>query len=217
MACMNIEQEKHNQRDKRRDQIVGTAWSLFLEVGFKNTTMALVASKSGISRKTLYQYFKSKEEIATVIDMQVLQGYGKIIEEALPKLHGNGHNKLKQYFELLDDNLDKFKEKIIFTGIYDHHVNTSEVNPTLREEFYSTVEKVNSYIINILKEGISDGSIKNIDPFLAANTIGDSWLSLAQRVFGRHESLDMAYLETRKMITLQLSLFLSGLKGENVV
>ncbi|QUH27608.1 TetR/AcrR family transcriptional regulator [Vallitalea guaymasensis] len=206
--------EKLDKRDMTRNRIVNASLELFLSDGFRDTTMARIAKESGISRKTLYEYFKSKEEITTIIDMCLIREYNRIMEEAMPKLCGNGYNKLKQYFSIIDNNIDNFKDTIMFTGIYDYNVKTNEINSSLRDEFYDTIKQATGYLTEILKQGIEDGSIKDyIDPHLTANTIGDSWLSLAQRVFRRHKSLDMSEEECRKMITLQLSLFLEGLKA----
>ncbi|GMQ56474.1 hypothetical protein AN1V17_08670 [Vallitalea sediminicola] len=215
---MNIDEldsvEKLDRRDMTRNRIVNTSLELFLKEGFRDTTMASIAKESGISRKTLYEYFKTKEEITTIIDMCLFREYNRIMEESMPRLCGNGYNKLKQYFGLIDSNIDKFRDRIMFTGMYDYNVKTNELNSSLKNEFYDIIKQSTGYLTEILKQGIEDGSIKGcIDPYLTANTIGDSWLCLAQRVFRRQKSLGMSEVECREMITLQLSLFLEGLKA----
>lgn len=206
--------EKLDKKDITRNRIVNTSLELFLKEGFRDTTMAKIAKESGISRKTLYEYFKTKEEITTMIDMCLFKGYNRIMEESMPKLCGNGYSKLKQYFSLIDSNIDEFRDRIMFTGMYDYNVKTNEINSSLKDEFYETINQATRYLTEILKQGIDDGSIKDyIDPYLTANTIGDSWLCLAQRVFRRYKSLGMSKVECREMITLQLSLFLDGLKA----
>lgn len=45
------------------DDIILVAWSLFERNGFESTTMADVASAVGISRRTLFNYFATKEAL----------------------------------------------------------------------------------------------------------------------------------------------------------
>jgi AcrR family transcriptional regulator len=49
--------------NSRREQIVAAAARLFEENGYHTTNVAEVAEAAGISKPTLYHYFKSKEEI----------------------------------------------------------------------------------------------------------------------------------------------------------
>ncbi|WP_125772623.1 TetR/AcrR family transcriptional regulator [Companilactobacillus furfuricola] len=49
--------------DDKRDRIFDAAHVLFLERGFRNTSVADITSIAGISVGTFYLYFKSKEEL----------------------------------------------------------------------------------------------------------------------------------------------------------
>jgi AcrR family transcriptional regulator len=65
--------ENLNPKDKRKNMnkmdIIDAAERLFFSKGYNNSTMDEVAKESGFTKKTLYSYFTSKEEI-----------YEKIIE-----------------------------------------------------------------------------------------------------------------------------------------
>ncbi|MGA0530821.1 TetR/AcrR family transcriptional regulator [Hansschlegelia sp. KR7-227] len=52
---------------KKVAQILPAAADLFLEHGFDVVTMDMVAARSGVSKATLYVYFKSKEELFSAI------------------------------------------------------------------------------------------------------------------------------------------------------
>jgi AcrR family transcriptional regulator len=47
----------------RADEIAGIAMQLFLERGYDNTPMALIARAAGLTKAGLYHHFESKEEI----------------------------------------------------------------------------------------------------------------------------------------------------------
>jgi AcrR family transcriptional regulator len=50
-------------RDARREAILDIAAEVFLDEGFDAASMSTIASKVGGSKSTLYNYFKSKEDI----------------------------------------------------------------------------------------------------------------------------------------------------------
>ena len=50
-------------RDQRRELILDVAQGVFLEEGFANASMSTIAARLGGSKGTLYNYFKSKDEL----------------------------------------------------------------------------------------------------------------------------------------------------------
>lgn len=66
--------------DARREAILEIATELFREVGYERASMATISTRVGGSKATLYNYFKSKEELfaAAMIDAIEDQGQGLI-------------------------------------------------------------------------------------------------------------------------------------------
>lgn len=58
-----IKKRKLTERTTRRQFIVDAARKLFADQGVENTTMEDIAAASGYTRRTLYAYFKSFDEI----------------------------------------------------------------------------------------------------------------------------------------------------------
>jgi len=59
------------KRDQRRDTILEVAGAVFAEEGFAATSMSNIAARLGGSKGTLYNYFKSKEELfAAVVEQE---------------------------------------------------------------------------------------------------------------------------------------------------
>jgi AcrR family transcriptional regulator len=50
-------------REERREAIMGVAREVFFEHGYSGTSMSAIAARLGGSKGTLYNYFKSKEEL----------------------------------------------------------------------------------------------------------------------------------------------------------
>lgn len=113
---------------KTRQKLLEVARELFAHKGLEATTMNDIAAASGRGRRTLYTYFRNKEEI-----------YYAVIEEELERLS-----------EKMDEvaSMDVEPEEKIFTLIYTHLSiirDTVARNGTLRAEFFRNiwmVEKV---------------------------------------------------------------------------
>ena len=58
-----IDAKTRLDRDARREAILDVAAEVFLDEGFDAASMSTIAAKVGGSKSTLYNYFKSKEEI----------------------------------------------------------------------------------------------------------------------------------------------------------
>jgi Transcriptional regulator len=59
----NVNMPKIIDHDKRKEQILRTALAIFGREGYRDSNLSLIAEECGISRPTIYQYFKNKEEI----------------------------------------------------------------------------------------------------------------------------------------------------------
>lgn len=53
--------------EKRREEIAAVAERIFLERGFTDTTMQMIAAEAGASKETLYRHFGSKEGLISEI------------------------------------------------------------------------------------------------------------------------------------------------------
>jgi TetR/AcrR family transcriptional repressor of mexJK operon len=87
--------------EKRREEIAAVAERVFLELGFTETTMQIVASRAGASKETLYRHFGSKEGLfSEVVRARSERVYGGTEGEF--RLQGEPRDVLKQLgFNLL--------------------------------------------------------------------------------------------------------------------
>ena len=68
---------------KTRDRIVGGASARFLSHGFNRVTMDRLASDLGVSKKTLYQHFTSKEQLLYAVVTGFLEETAKNVQAIL--------------------------------------------------------------------------------------------------------------------------------------
>ncbi len=54
---------KKIDHEERKEKILQTALKVFAREGYRDSNLSLIAAECGISRPTIYQYFKDKEQI----------------------------------------------------------------------------------------------------------------------------------------------------------
>lgn len=62
--------------DARRQAIVAVATELFRQVGYERASMAEISARVGGSKATLYNYFKSKDELFAAAMMDAMEDQG---------------------------------------------------------------------------------------------------------------------------------------------
>ena len=113
---------------KTRQKLVDVARQLFAKNGLENTTMNDIAVQSGKGRRTLYTYFKSKEEVYHAViasELELLSD--KLDEVAMRKIRPQD-----KIIELIYTHLSTIRETVVRNG-------------NLRAEFFRNiwmVEKV---------------------------------------------------------------------------
>ncbi len=121
-----------------RTKIVELTEDKFFKEGFYKTTMDEVASELKMSKKTIYKFFPSKDELVTAIARHFMEGLkSKIVpalnseKNAIEKLAELNHilakvstkistkrmDEIKQHLPKLWDEIDAFRTKMMFLNI----------------------------------------------------------------------------------------------------
>ena len=97
---------------KTRQKLVDVARQLFAKNGFENTTMNDIALLSGKGRRTLYTYFKSKEDVYyAVIESELERLSDKMDEVATRRIRPQ-----EKIIELIYTHLNMMKETVMRNG-----------------------------------------------------------------------------------------------------
>jgi AcrR family transcriptional regulator len=85
---MTVPSKRERNKLQRRAAILSAAQELFSERGFKGTTMQEVSEGAGLSKGTVYLYFKSKEELYLSVCIMSIAGFGERLEAAWDSAKG---------------------------------------------------------------------------------------------------------------------------------
>ena len=67
----------------RQEEILQVTGAIFAEVGYDNTTTAMIATRAGISPGSLYQFFPNKEAITQAFATEAVQQLHQVYDAAL--------------------------------------------------------------------------------------------------------------------------------------
>ena len=65
----------------KKEQIIEAARKLFYQFGFKKVSMDEIAREAGVTKKTIYMYFNSKEELLKYFIEEEIKEMRQIVEE----------------------------------------------------------------------------------------------------------------------------------------
>ena len=97
---------------KTRQKLVDVARQLFAKNGMERTTMNDIAMASGKGRRTLYTYFKSKEEVYNAVIESELERLSDMLDEVAAKKI----RPQEKIIELIYTHLNMIKETVVRNG-----------------------------------------------------------------------------------------------------
>ena len=157
-----------------KESILAEAKQLFSSKGYRRTTLTDLTSAFGVSRPSLYYYFKNKVELLSELHKQGFDAASNKFEEVftsdLPT-----RDKFRRVLELHASNLANDTEliKILFMDI-------DEMPQKLSREILSRRKQHMNRIIEIYKIGVEEGVFKDIDPKMAVYLLmgACNWLTM---------------------------------------
>ncbi len=213
-TSVHREQERLEQKEKRKNEILNVARELFITKGLSETTMDNIASEIKITRRTLYRYYKTKEELAFEIEIMLFEELYNFQTKIYKTLVGNGLKKIELFLNEIASYVEANPSIIRFSGVFDFYFTGEYPYLELTNRFKNMISS-NDYILEqLIRDGIEDGSIRlDIDPVITGLTISNVLLSLSQRVLIREKHLDEEQgVASREMIRHQFKLFIYSLE-----
>ena len=59
--------KEENKKQQKRDSLLESAFSLFIDHGFNKTSISDIVNQAGVAKGTFYLYFKDKYEIRDIL------------------------------------------------------------------------------------------------------------------------------------------------------
>ncbi|MBP3039569.1 TetR/AcrR family transcriptional regulator [Bacillaceae bacterium Marseille-Q3522] len=160
---MGINERKKKEKAIRRTDIIEAAERIFFSKGYDHSTMDDVAKAAEFSKRTIYVYFNSKEQLYFEV---MIRGYKKL----LAMLKEN--QKLNQAADAIEElrqlamTLYRFsnEHREYFQAIMEYENGQLDFQNGIpdrsRDECYALGEELIGYLIQALKRGITEGDFR---------------------------------------------------------
>jgi AcrR family transcriptional regulator len=153
------------EQSKRRREIFNAAVNVFLKKGFQETSMREIAETAEMGKSTLYDYFKTKDEIIVFIFEEELKDLTSRAQK-IALQNTRADKRLRQVMEMHLEFLTENKSLFMRLSIEAQR---------LRLESQKRIQEGRHVYQDLLKdlveEGIREGTFRKVDTLLAARLL----------------------------------------------
>lgn len=156
---MGIPERRSREKKRRIEEIVEAAKRAFQAKGFSNATMNDIADVSELSRRTVYMYFKSKEELSLSVALLGLNSLVGTIESALAEA-GPALERIHRLFDHYKGAFASDPGSFRFILSYGLGVQSVGADHELARECAETQERLHAAVAAFLVQGAEDGTLR---------------------------------------------------------
>ena len=203
------------ERETRKKFILEAARQLFDEKGIGNTSMDDIAAAAEYTRRTLYVYFKSRDEISLSILVEDLSARWNEQKKELVKAD-TGLEKIIRWAESLYSFTLRYPHSIRLQLYWDFRGIDREL---ISDEIFAAFETINSELAEGLREifqlGLKDGSLR---PDLRIDLTISQFLYSSRSILNRalSSSYSFASFDPDEYVRYYLEIFVRSIRNEGV-
>lgn len=159
---MGQDDRKRQEKEIKRKDIIDAAERIFFTKGYDNSSMDEVAKEAEYSKRTVYVYFNSKEQIYFEI---MIRGYRLLIDKMESDLKKNAPRSAIDELRSIFFTFYGFSEEYprYFEAIMEYETNDSNnqsgVEDESKAECYQLGEQIFGYLSRAMKKGTAEGSL----------------------------------------------------------
>jgi len=173
------------EQEKRRHEIFHQVARIFLKKGFQETSMQEIAQATGLGKSTLYDYFRTKDEILIYFFEDQLNDMTteaqKIALQNIP-----ADKRLRQIMEKYLESL--LANKNLFLKLMQE---SQRLKPESQKSVQQKRHAYQDLVCALIDEGIREGVFRNINSLLAARLLvsGISPIVFGSRFAGKPDEM----------------------------
>ncbi len=168
---------EHLPRDTRRQQILNAAVELFVERGYENSSVDEIARVAGLSKGSIYWYFKSKLDILfSLTDRYVEESQAEVVRLAAEDKYGT--EALYKVHRDLDAQKQASPEK---DKLLSQLLGLAARYPEIRERMRDYYRGWDDVSTNLIQNAIQNGKFAPVDAKALAQAITALYDGLCMR------------------------------------
>ncbi|NYE62970.1 TetR/AcrR family transcriptional regulator of autoinduction and epiphytic fitness [Duganella sp. 1224] len=190
--------------DRKRQAIVDAAIAEFRATGFEATSMDKIAATAGVSKRTVYNHFPSKDELFA----QILHELWSSTAAMPPPPYDPARPLRDQLHQLLNNKMDMLQDGY-FLDLARVAIAEAIHSPARAQEMVARLTEKEEAITTWLRAAQADGQLTRADPVLASQMLQGNLKTFA---FWPQVTLNQPPLDAetqRKVVDATVEMFLS--------
>lgn len=167
---MGIAERKKREKELRRTEIIDSARRVFLDKGYKDTTINQIAHEAELSPGTIYLYFKDKYELFILLTVELLEDISAEIEE----LNGLNDFSVKEKLISLKEiflNIYESDERILNIFSLQPAGEYNQLSTEMGVRIKSATSNIMKSIAAIFEQGMDQGLFRRQSPAALADIL----------------------------------------------
>ncbi len=149
------------EHDKRKQEILQKSLDVFIEEGYEDATFQKIADRCGITRTTLYIYFKNKHEIFLGSIKELLSEMEGALKTIIKDDSLSAEAALRQILETLTDACERNKK--LFSVLLNYLMQLRKSGIDTGERVRRRVIRMRHLLSTIIIKGIQNKEFKDIN------------------------------------------------------
>ena len=149
------------EHNKRKQEILQKSLDVFIEEGYEDATFQKIADRCGITRTTLYIYFKNKHEIFLGSIKELLSEVETNLKEIMADTNLSSEEALRKVLASLTDACESNKK--LFSVLLNYLMQLKKSGVDTSERVRRRVIRVRHLLSTIVIKGIQKGEFKEVN------------------------------------------------------
>jgi len=201
---LGITERRKREKDLRRELAMDAAMALYNEEGYHAITMEKIAERCGISRASLYLYFKNKDKILIDAIVDHTEYFTDLLQDLYDNRESVKDTLLKElwgrFIDFYETEPDTFNASLYFRN--------SEMILNLPEDLRDSINKSGSKVVSlqhkIIEYGVKTGLFIECSSMTLAEVIWTSFLGIIQLERSKQVFSHKVHLETTRELALEV-------------
>jgi AcrR family transcriptional regulator len=168
---------EHLTRDVRREQILDAATKMFVAQGYENSTVDEIAHEAGLSKGSIYWYFKSKLDILFALTDRCIEDCQHELIHLAESTEMGPEAFFRCHRNLCIDKLQKPEHDQLFGQL----VALAPRHPEIRERLANYYYSWDRVVEKLIKNAVDNGFFRNTNTLHLAQAVSAMYDGLFQR------------------------------------
>ena len=146
------------EHDKRKHEILQKSLDVFIDEGYEDATFQKIADRCGITRTTLYIYFKNKHEIFLGSIKELLSEVEAALKVILADTSLSSQEAMRKVFQVLTESCESNKK--LFSVLLNYLMQLKKSGVDTSERVRRRVIRLRHLLSTIIIQGIKKGEFK---------------------------------------------------------